>query len=203
MTSNCLSMCWFSSGMGIRHEHCQTAIPHCDSGMAFFYLGQRCDLWYGWNRKQFKKPKSVMKKSVFLLVIVAITTVVVDSKMSYFAKWSITSILAEHFWQDLNEKSLLKHGHGLIRTSVCITYFISKMHVVFCLFFLKKKAWIILPTFIFNLNTLSININCFCKCKLSLLLCSLCSPLSLPSLPFPLPPGTPTSPSTGILQKWA
>lgn len=36
---------------------------------------------------QFKKPKSVMKKSVFLLVVVvAIIIIVLDSKMKSFSK---------------------------------------------------------------------------------------------------------------------
>lgn len=64
-----------------------------------------------------------MNKSVFLLVVVAIIIIiVVDSKMKSFSKWSIRGILADHFWQDLHVKSLLKHDHGLTRTSVCITY---------------------------------------------------------------------------------
>lgn len=33
-----LSMCRFSGGMGLRGEHCQAVIPHCDSGMVFFFL---------------------------------------------------------------------------------------------------------------------------------------------------------------------
>lgn len=79
-------------------------------------------------------------------------------------------------------------------------YFINKMHAFF-----KKKAWIILPTFLFKLNTSNININCICKCKLSLLLWSLCSPFLLSSLSFPLPhtylPLAPSSPGAEILQK--
>lgn len=60
-------------------EHCQAVIPHFASGMAFFHSGQRNKLWYCWNRK----PKSVMKKSVFVLVIVA-AIIVVDSKLKFF-----------------------------------------------------------------------------------------------------------------------
>lgn len=63
--------------------------------------------------------------------------------------------------------------------NICLQnfYFINKMHAFF-----KNKAWIVLPTFLFKLNTSNININCVCKCKLSLFLWSLCSPLPLPSL---------------------
>lgn len=64
----------------MRGEHCQAVIPHFASGMASFYSEQRNKLWYCWNGK----PKSVMKKSVLVLVIVAAIIIIVDSKITFF-----------------------------------------------------------------------------------------------------------------------
>lgn len=42
-----LSMCRFSGGMGLRGEHCQAVVPHCDSGMVLVFFTQNRETSFG------------------------------------------------------------------------------------------------------------------------------------------------------------